>query len=55
MKEERHDDVVDEALAAINDSIENDENTVPAIIDAVKAYATIGEIMEVFEEQYGQY
>jgi methylmalonyl-CoA mutase N-terminal domain/subunit len=55
VKDERDDDAVDEALAAIAGAIENDENTIPYIIDAVKAYATMGEIMEVFEEQYGQY
>jgi methylmalonyl-CoA mutase N-terminal domain/subunit len=27
----------------------------PAIIDAVKAYATMGEIMTVFEAEYGSY
>ncbi len=27
----------------------------PYIVDAVKAYATMGEIMEVFETQHGQY
>jgi methylmalonyl-CoA mutase N-terminal domain/subunit len=27
----------------------------PYIVDAVKAYATMGEIMAVFEDQYGAY
>jgi methylmalonyl-CoA mutase N-terminal domain/subunit len=27
----------------------------PAVVDAVKAYATMGEIMAVFEAQYGRY
>jgi len=27
----------------------------PYVIDAVKAYATMGEIMGVFEEHYGSY
>jgi len=27
----------------------------PPIIDAVKAYATMGEIMEVFEDHHGAY
>jgi methylmalonyl-CoA mutase N-terminal domain/subunit len=55
VKDERDDAAVDEALGDIAEAIEDDENTVPYIIDAVKAYATMGEIMEVFEEQYGQY
>ncbi|HEQ97887.1 MAG TPA: hypothetical protein ENO22_00935, partial [candidate division Zixibacteria bacterium] len=30
-------------------------NTMPYIIDAVKAYATMGEICDVFREVYGEY
>jgi len=55
VKEERDDDAVDEALDAISDAIEGDENVMPAIIDAVKAYAMMGEIMEVFEDHYDAY
>jgi len=31
------------------------ENTMPAIIEAVKAYATLGEIMDVFRSVFGDY
>ncbi|HEY6542547.1 MAG TPA: methylmalonyl-CoA mutase family protein, partial [Ktedonobacteraceae bacterium] len=31
------------------------ENTMPAIIEAVKAYATLGEIMNVFRAAFGEY
>jgi methylmalonyl-CoA mutase N-terminal domain/subunit len=55
VKDERDDDAVAETLAALDKAIENDENVMPYIVDAVKAYATMGEIMETFEEQYGQY
>jgi len=55
VKDERDDEEVQERLDALEEAIENDENTMPYIIDAVKAYATMGEIMEVFEAQYGQY
>ena len=55
VKDERDDGAVTEALEAIDEAIENGENTIPAIIDAVKAYATMGEIMEVFEEHHGAY
>jgi methylmalonyl-CoA mutase N-terminal domain/subunit len=55
VKDERDDDAVAETLAALDEAIENDENVMPYIVDAVKAYATMGEIMETFEEQYGQY
>jgi len=55
VKDERDDDAVAEALAAIGDAIEHDDNVMPPIIDAVKAYATMGEIMEVFEDHHGAY
>jgi methylmalonyl-CoA mutase N-terminal domain/subunit len=31
------------------------ENTMPALLDAVKAYATLGEIMDVFRSVFGEY
>lgn len=34
---------------------EGTENTMPAIIAAVKAYATLGEIMDVFRTSFGEY
>ncbi len=55
VKEERDDAAVEEALASLSETIESDENVMPVIIDAVKAYATMGEIMAVFEDHYGSY
>jgi methylmalonyl-CoA mutase N-terminal domain/subunit len=55
VKRERDDDAVEAALADLADAIEADENVMPYIVTAVKAYATMGEIMETFSEQYGQY
>ncbi|MFC7136041.1 methylmalonyl-CoA mutase [Halobaculum litoreum] len=55
VKAERDDDAVEAALAAVDEAIENDENVMPAVVDAVKAYATMGEIMDVFEDRYGAY
>jgi methylmalonyl-CoA mutase N-terminal domain/subunit len=55
VKDERDDEEVQATLDALDEAIESDENTMPYIIDAVKAYATMGEIMEVFEAQYGEY
>jgi methylmalonyl-CoA mutase N-terminal domain/subunit len=54
-KEERDDAEVEETLEALSDAIDDGENVMPYIIDAVKAYVTMGEIMEVFEEHYGAY
>jgi len=55
VKEQRDDEAVEERLAALEEAIAADENTVPYVIDAVKAYATMGEIMGVFEAQHGSY
>ncbi|NHN40143.1 methylmalonyl-CoA mutase family protein [Halorubellus sp. JP-L1] len=55
VKDERDDDAVDAALEDLAVAIEDDENVMPAIVDAVKAYATMGEIMQVFEDAYGAY
>ena len=30
-------------------------NVVPAVVDAVKAYATMGETMGAFEDEFGSY
>ncbi|USZ68749.1 methylmalonyl-CoA mutase family protein [Halorussus salilacus] len=55
VKDERDDAAVEAALDDLRDAIESDENVMPAIVDAVKAYATMGEIMQVFEAEYGSY
>ncbi|MFC6797726.1 MULTISPECIES: methylmalonyl-CoA mutase family protein [unclassified Haladaptatus] len=55
VKAERDDEAVTETLAALDEAIENGDNVMPAIIDAVKAYVTMGEIMDVFKEHYGAY
>ncbi|GAB3676461.1 acyl-CoA mutase large subunit family protein [Halopiger thermotolerans] len=62
VKDERDDEAVDAALSALADAIADDggeggrdENVMPYIVDAVKAYATMGEIMQVFEDRYGAY
>ncbi|THE63003.1 methylmalonyl-CoA mutase [Salinadaptatus halalkaliphilus] len=55
VKAERDDDAVADALEALADASERGENTMPYIVDAVKSYATMGEIMDVFETQHGAY
>ncbi|CQH50737.1 methylmalonyl-CoA mutase subunit A [Halobacterium hubeiense] len=55
VKAERDDDAVADALDALREAIDGDENTVPYIVEAVKAYATMGEIMQVFEDEFGGY
>jgi methylmalonyl-CoA mutase N-terminal domain/subunit len=55
VKAERDDAVVQETLDALDAAIAGGENVMPYIIDAVKTYATMGEIMAVFQDGYGQY
>ncbi|PSQ45938.1 methylmalonyl-CoA mutase [Halobacteriales archaeon SW_7_68_16] len=55
VKDERDDAAVTETLDTLATAIDAGENTMPYIVDAVKAYATMGEIMEVFEAAHGAY
>ena len=55
VREERDDAAVEECLEALREAARAGENTMPYIVDAVKAYATMGEIMEVFETEHGSY
>jgi methylmalonyl-CoA mutase N-terminal domain/subunit len=55
VKDERDDEEVEATLDALREAIETGENTMPYVVDAVKAYATMGEIMQVFEAEHGSY
>lgn len=55
LKSERDNYEVQDSLANLNKVAEGDENTMPAILRAVKAYATLGEICNVFRESFGEY
>jgi methylmalonyl-CoA mutase N-terminal domain/subunit len=46
---------VDAALARMIEAAKNDENTVPAMLDAVRAEATLGEICNAFRPLWGEY
>lgn len=43
------------ALARIRDDAKADKNLLPSILEAVKLYASVGEICDVFREVYGVY
>jgi methylmalonyl-CoA mutase N-terminal domain/subunit len=55
VKAERDEEKIEAALAAIAEASREGENVMPPMIEAVKAYATMGEIMRVFQDQYGSY
>ncbi|MBN2878057.1 MAG: methylmalonyl-CoA mutase family protein [Clostridia bacterium] len=46
---------VSNSLAAIKAAAESDENLMPALIEAVKNYATLGEICNVLRDVFGEY
>ena len=55
VKDGRDDEEVEAKLAAVREAAEGDENLVPPIVDAVKAYATVGEISDELREVFGEY
>ena len=55
LKRERDNRKAKQALEKLHYSAEKDENLMPVIIEAVKAYATLGEISDVLRQVYGEY
>jgi len=55
VRRERDNAAVKRALESLRRAAEGTENTMPAIIEAVKNYATLGEIMDVFRSVFGEY
>jgi methylmalonyl-CoA mutase N-terminal domain/subunit len=46
---------VTETLDALRAAAAGTENTMPYILEAVRAYATLGEITDVFRDVFGTY
>lgn len=55
LKEERNQEEVERTLEALRKACNSDENLMPYILDAVKAYATLGEICQVMRDEFGEY
>ncbi|MCX8117715.1 MAG: methylmalonyl-CoA mutase family protein [Desulfobacterota bacterium] len=55
VKGERDQARVRETLGALKKAAQGTENIVPRILEAVKAYATLGEISDVLREVFGEY
>ncbi len=47
--------VVSRALDRLRKSASGTENTMPAILDAVRAYATVGEMCDALKQEWGEY
>jgi methylmalonyl-CoA mutase N-terminal domain/subunit len=55
VKSERSADRVRETLAGVEKACRDGSNVMPPIIEAVKAYVTLGEVCDVFRKVWGQY
>ena len=54
VRRERDDSEVRAALARVEDVARGSENVMPAIVEAVESYATLGEISDVFRTVFGE-
>ncbi|MBM4411719.1 MAG: methylmalonyl-CoA mutase [Chloroflexi bacterium] len=55
LRKRRDNTAVERILARIRAAAHTDENTMPLFIEAVEAYATVGEICSVLREEWGEY
>ncbi len=55
IKGERDSHSVKKTLASLKQVAEGDGNIVPLILDAVRAYATVGEISDTLRDVFGEY
>ncbi|MFB6303162.1 MAG: methylmalonyl-CoA mutase [Haloferacaceae archaeon] len=55
VRTDRDDEAVDAALAALRDAARGDTNLLPPLVDAVEAYATVGEICDALREEFGEH
>jgi methylmalonyl-CoA mutase, N-terminal domain len=55
LRQERDNARVGETLSALRQAAAGTENVMPYLLDAVRAYATLGEITDVFREVFGVY
>ena len=55
LKEERDSDTVQRALAALKEAAQQGRNVMPPMIEAVRAYATLGEVCDCLREVFGEY
>jgi methylmalonyl-CoA mutase N-terminal domain/subunit len=51
----RDNEKVGQRLATLKTAAQGTQNLMPYIIDAVQAYATMQDIMDVFREVFGEY
>ena len=55
LRETRDNEAVAKNLEALRRACNSEENVMPYILDAVKSYATLGEICGIMREEFGEY
>jgi len=55
LKNSRDNDAVKRALARVKETAGGEANLLPAIVDAVRVYATLGEISDAMRSQFGEF
>ena len=55
LKGQRNAQAVEQTLATVRQAAEKGDNLFPPVLDAVRAYASLGEICGVLREVYGEY
>ena len=55
VKSSRDNTIVNKTLKDLKDAAKGEENLMPIILDAVRNYATLGEIADVFRGVFGEY
>jgi len=55
LKQERDNQRVSEVLNRVRDVARSNQNIMPVLIEAVKAYATVGEISDALRDVFGEY
>ena len=55
LKAQRDNEKVTKSLSDLKQSAQGDDNLMPHIVEAVKTYATLGEICNVLREVFGEY
>ena len=55
LRERRDNEAVKTSLEALRKACEGTDNVMPFILDAVRSYATLGEICRIMREVFGEY
>ena len=55
LRQERDNKKVDQALDEVRQTAKSSENIMPVLIEAVKVYATVGEISDALRDVFGEY